>query len=216
MTPEALSLYVSVPVAAFREPYAREYLTTLICPPPATVYGMLLSLTGERLRMTHAGAEVAIALLSMPARSTVIRTSWRLKSAEVPAGLGKNKRPDYQELLTGVRLAVWVRTSEAERAERPLAERVRAVVDGEELPERFGGLALGESTHLVDEVRRLRPGDPVEGRLLVRDPHGELALPVWVDHVGSAGTRWGQYRLVTGRVDQEMPEAAWTRIEPPA
>lgn len=215
MAGEALALYVSVPVAAFREPYAREYLTTLACPPPATVYGMLLSITGEQRRMTHAGAEVAVALLSAPARSTVIRTSWRLKSLGVPAGLGANKRPDYQELLTDVRLAVWIRTSEAERAERPLVERVRAAVDGEESPERFGGLALGESTHLVDEVRRLRPGDPMEGRLLVRDPAGDLALPVWVDHVGSAGTRWGQYRLVTGRLDGVLPDEAWSRIEPP-
>lgn len=215
MAGEALALYVSVPVAAFREPYAREYLTTLACPPPATVYGMLLSIAGEQRRMTHAGAEVAVALLSAPARSTVIRTSWRLKSLGVPAGLGANKRPDYQELLTDVRLAVWIRTSEAERAERPLVERVRAAVDGEESPERFGGLALGESTHLVDEVRRLRPGDPMEGRLLVRDPAGDLALPVWVDHVGSAGTRWGQYRLVTGRLDGVLPDEAWSRIEPP-
>src|SRR3990172_4206493 len=110
---EPLALYVSVPIAAFRAPYAREYLETLPCPPPATVYGMLLSLVGEEHRRAHIGAELAVALLSQPALSTVLRTSWRLKTAG-PPGLGANKRPDYQELLTGVRLAVWVRPGGSE------------------------------------------------------------------------------------------------------
>jgi CRISPR-associated protein Cas5t len=215
MSAPALALFAAVPIAAFREPYAREYLTTLPCPPPATVYGMLLSLVGEMDRRVHQGAELAIALLSAPVRSKVIRTSWRIKTTKVGAGLGANKRPDYQELLTDVRLAVWVRSSEAEQAARPLVERVRAVVDREESPERFGGLALGESTHLVDEVRRLRAGDPDRGQLLVQDPAGDLALPVWVDHVGSAGTRWGQYRLVEADLGLTLPEVAWSRIEPP-
>jgi CRISPR-associated protein Cas5t len=213
MTAEVVALYVSAPVAAFREPYAREYLTTLPCPPPATVYGMLLSLVGEVERHAHAGAELALAVISQPARSTVIRTSWRVKSADVPAGLGGNKRPDYQELLTDVRLVIWVRRG-ADEAERPLVERVRAAVDREESPVRFGALALGESTHLVDEVRRWRAEDGRVGRLLVRDPSGELALPVWVDHVGSAGTRWGQYRLSDGEIGPVPADEAWSRIGP--
>lgn len=211
---EPLALFVSAPVAAFRAPYARELLETLPCPPPATVYGMLLSLVGEERRSAHVGAELAMAMLSEPALSTVVRTTWRLK-LPLPPGTGKNKMPDYQELLTDVRLAVWVRQGRDERAERPLAERVRAVVDREESPRRFGALALGESTHLVDEVRRLRPGDGTAGRLLVADPRGDLALPVWVDHVGSAGTRWGQYRLTESEVGAPPAEAAWCRIHPP-
>lgn len=160
---EPLALYVSVPVAAFRAPYAREYLETLACPPPATVYGMLLSLVGEENRYAHVGAEIALAMLSQPALSTVLRTSWRLKTG-APPGTGSNKRPDYQELLTDVRLAVWVRPGRAEKAARPLSERVRAAVDREEAPSRYGALALGESTHLVDEVRRLRAGDGARAR----------------------------------------------------
>src|SRR5918997_450576 len=140
---DGVALFVSVPVAAFRAPYAREYLETLPCPPPATVYGMLLSLVGEQDRRSHVGADVATAMLSEPELSTVIRTSWRLKTG-APQGTGANKRPDYQELLTDVRLAVWVRPGANEAASRPLAERVRAVVDRDETPDRHGGLALGE------------------------------------------------------------------------
>lgn len=210
-----LALYVSAPVAAFRAPYAREYLETLPCPPPATAYGMLLSLVGEADRRAHIGAEIALALLSTPALSTVIRTSWRLKTND-PPGLAANKRPDYQELLTDVRLAVWVRAGTAEAARRPLATRVAAVVDHAEIPSRHGALALGESTHLVDELRRLRADDGGHGRILVMDERGDLALPVWVDHVGSRGTRWGQYRLQAGDVQVMPPASAWSRIVPPA
>lgn len=212
---EPLALYVSVPVAAFRAPYAREYLETLPCPPPATVYGMLLSLVGEEDRLAHIGAELALAVLSEPALSTVIRTTWRVKT-NAPLGLGANKRPDYQELLTDVRLAIWVRPGAAETAARSLAERVEAVVDRKETPDRYGALALGESTHLVDELRRLRPTDGGRGRLLIRDERGDLALPSWVDHVGSAGTSWGQYRFQETDSGLALPDSAWTSIRPPA
>ena len=211
---EPLALYVSVPVAAFRVPYAREYLETLPCPPPATVYGMLLSLVGEERRGAHVGAELALAVLSQPALSTVLRTSWRLKTAD-PPGLGANKRPDYQELLTDVRLAVWVRPGAAEATPRSLAERVEAVVDQKEVAVRYGALALGESTHLVDELRRLRPADGGRGRMLVQDERGDLAMPVWVDHVGSRGTRWGQFRLEESSVGDVPAPNAWVAIGPP-
>ncbi len=106
---EAVGLYVSVPVACFRVPRAREYFETFPCPPPATAYGMLLSLVGEVDRRAHEGAEIAIAMLSEPEYSTVLRTMWRVRFGNVPLGLGSNRRPDFQELLTNVRLAVWVR-----------------------------------------------------------------------------------------------------------
>ena len=66
---------------------------------------------------------------------------------------------------------------------------------------RYGGLCLGESTHLVDEVRRWRPHDPAWGYLLAPQPDGDLSLPLWPDHVGSRGTRWGQFRLEESKVE---------------
>lgn len=211
---ESLALFVSVPIAAFRAPFAREYLETLPCPPPATVYGMCLSLVGETNRRVHIGTEIALALLSDPVRSTVLRTSWRFKTSD-PPGIGSNKRPDYQELLSDVRLAIWMRDGADTVAPRSLRERLRAVIDREESPDRFGGLALGESTHLVDEIRRLRSDDGATCRLLMANSVGDLALPIWVDHVGSRGTRWGQYRLDEQVVPDDIPATAWTRIAPP-
>ncbi|MHC5777600.1 CRISPR-associated protein Cas5 [Nostoc sp.] len=42
-----LILYLDVPFTTFRESHAREMGKTYPVPPPATVYGMLLSLVGE-------------------------------------------------------------------------------------------------------------------------------------------------------------------------
>jgi len=210
---EALSLFVSVPVASFRAPQAREYFETLSCPPPSTVYGMLLALVGEPNRLRHLGAEIALALVSAPEHSVVLRTLWRVKSKETGPGIGENKRPDFQELLTGIRLAVWVRAGSAEAANPSLAERLRRAVTAPATASRFGGLSLGESTHLVDEVRLLRADDGHEGQFLVRDPRGNLALPVWPDHVGSAGTLWEQYGLVALPLTGEVRADAWTAIK---
>lgn len=214
---ETIGLYVSVPVACFRVPRAREYFETFPCPPPATVYGMLLSMVGEVNRRAHEGAEIAIALLSEPRYSVVLRTLWRVKDKNAGPGLGTNRRPDFQELLTDIQLAVWVRHGAAEETETPLASRIRASLDDPAIVSRFGGLSLGESTHLVDSLSRLRSQD-LRGRLLVATEDGDLSLPIWPDHVGS-NTRWGQYRLLdekeitTAELDND---SAWTVIRRPS
>jgi CRISPR-associated protein Cas5t len=176
---------------------------------------MLLSLVGEPNRLVHQGAELAIALLTDPDRSVVLRTLWRVKDKKLGPGLGSNKRPDFQELLSDVRLSVWVRMGRDSGAVTLLSRLLVALGDPGSV-KRFGGLSLGESTMLVDEVRRWREGDPTEGSLLLHDGDGDLSLPVWPDHVGSKGTRWGQYKLGDkARLPVELPESAWTRICPP-
>jgi CRISPR-associated protein Cas5t len=212
---EALRLYVSVPVGGFRVAQAREYWETYPIPPPATVYGMLLSLVGEENRLAHPGAELAVALLSDPQRSVVLRTLWRLKDKKSAPGIGSNKRPDFQELLSDVRLSVWVRPGTDVRSPS-LCDRLNVALDRPADVRRFGGLSLGESTHLVNEVRLWRDSDPAEGRMLEQHDDGDLSLPVWPDHVGSIGTRWAQYRLTErGPLPDPLPESAWTRVVPP-
>lgn len=208
----ACACYLAAPVAGFRSPWAREYLETLPAPPPATVYGALLSAIGEGNRLAHEGAELAVGLLSTPARSRVLRTLWRVKKRNLPLGHDENKRQDFQELLVDVRLAIHVRTG-ADRHQPPLVDRLLLASTNPASVTRWGALALGESTHLVDEFRALRAEEAhLEARWLVRDDRGPFALPVWVDHVGSAGTRFAQCALTEGTVGAP-PEAAWFRIE---
>src|SRR5437763_4833672 len=147
-----LGLYVTVPIACFRKGLAREYLETEPLPPPATCYGFLLSLVGEERRARHVGCRVAPVLLNEPEQSVVLRTVWRVKN--LPLGASGNTRPDYQQLLSPVELVVWLDSSEEVAGAERLEARVARALDQPSSIERFGGLSLGESTHLVDEVRR--------------------------------------------------------------
>jgi CRISPR-associated protein Cas5t len=192
-----IGLKVAVPVACFRKGFAREFWETEELPPPATCYGFLLSLVGETDRRRHIGARVAPGLFpqyalngrpTSPDRSAVLRTLWRVKRNEL--GASGNTRPDFQELLTGVHLAIWLDSTEEVGSGSSLEDRVVTALDHPEQIDRFGGLSLGESTHLVDEVRRLRPDDLGPARTYLLAERGRLSLPVWVDHVGSSGTRY--------------------------
>ena len=211
---DEVGLFISAPIAAFRVPQAREYLESFPCPPPATVYGALLSLVGETARLAHVGAELAIAQLSHPARSVVLRTMWRVKGMQTSPGTNENKRPDFQELLSDVRLAVWVRIGQAEQARPSLAERVATALANPRAVSRFGGLALGESPHLVDELRLLRNDDGESAAFLVPAQEGPLTLPLWPDHVGSARTRWVQCRQVDRRLSAGPTEDCWIAVVP--
>jgi len=209
-------LYVSVPVASFRVAQAREFWESYACPPPSTIYGMLLSVVGEPNRFAHQGADIAVALLSEPERSVVLRTLWRVKDRKSPPGFGNNKRPDFQELLSDICLSIWVRHGESEASETALVHRLQAALREPETVSRSGGLSLGESPHLVNEVRSWRDGDPSSGRVLLQDHKGDMSLPVWPDHVGSKDTVWGQFRLDDYRLLKgDPPEEAWVTICPP-
>jgi CRISPR-associated protein Cas5t len=177
---------------------------------------MLLSLVGEPNRLVHQGAELAIALVSEPLHSAVLRTLWRVKDAKAGPGLGNNKRPDFQELLSNIQLSVWVRRGTEKNKTKTLLERLEGALVCPESVVRHGGLSLGESTHLVNEVRRWRAKDSRLGRVLLSDDRGDLSLPVWPDHVGSAGTRWVQFRMQQTTVTAQPPEQAWVIICPSA
>jgi CRISPR-associated protein Cas5t len=191
-----LGVYVSVPVASFRRGYAREYLESEIMPPPSTCYGFLLSLVGECERQRHEGCRVTATLLAEPERSNVLRTVWRVKNTGAGLGRGGNKTPAVQELLTGVRLVVWIDSSDESGQAPNLEERVAVALRDPSCVERSGGLSLGESTHLVDEVRIAANAEARDGRTFLVKDRGRITLPVWVDHVGSAGTRFATGDLV--------------------
>lgn len=205
-----LALSVEVPVACFRQSRAREYAETYPVPPPSTVYGMLLSIVGEVDRYRHCGTRLAIALLSHPEKSTVIRTFRRFKKKDYFDKA--NARPDYQELLSNIRFAVWV-DSGTDIAQPTLVERLQIAIANPENVDRFGGLSLGESRDLVDTVALFPEGCQSESmQWLVKDENGLLTLPYWVDHVGSQKTRWLRYSL-QGGIQEHPIERSWTVIQ---
>ena len=200
-----LGLYVSVPIACFRKGLAREYLETEPLPPPSTCYGFLLSLIGETHRTRHIGCRVTAAVIGRPELSVVLRTVWRVK--KTPLGSPGNMRPDYQQLLTGIELIIWLDSTGEANGVPNLEERVAEALDPTRRGRinRFGGLSLGESTHMVNEVRRL-DGNQIDvgqnstAAVFLIAEKGRMTLPVWVDHVGSAGTRYVTGNLVEGTI----------------
>jgi len=189
---DSIALLISVPICSFRKPYAREFFETERIPPPATVYGFLLSLVGEEDRHAYVGTRLALAVMGEPSVSTILRTTWRIKS-KLPPGIGNNKKPDYQEVLTGLQIYVCVGDCE-------LTHRIRDSVKSPEGISRYGGLSLGESRDLVDDLTYDPDIDDKIGEWLVPDDKGRHPLPIWVDHVGSKGTVWGQFKVSEGNL----------------
>jgi CRISPR-associated protein Cas5t len=193
-----ITLRVKVPYASFRKSYARSFAETYPFPPPATVYGMLLSLVGERSRSRHVGAALAFAYAHEPRTSTTLRKLSRLKYG-VPSKQSKlGNAPEFVETLCGIDFLCWVESRREvvgvdERGARLEARLVEAILHPERV-QRTGVLCLGLSDDAVDDIAQV---DGVEGdwRWLSPTDSGSVELPVWVDHVGSQYTRWQRYEL---------------------
>lgn len=203
---DPLCLLVEVPVCAFRPYASREYQDTYPVPTPASVYGMLLSMLGvpRADKAAHRGAEFALAVEAVPEQSKVLRKLRRGADLE-------NTRPDYQDVLTDLRLWVWVRRG-ADIGQPCLADRLR-----DALATRFagitraGGVSLGESSYLVNAVSTKAPPDALT--FVVPDASGFYSLPVWVDHTDAAKTRHTRFRVAEDAtpVSESLP-SSWFGI----
>ena len=206
---DQLCLLVEVPVCAFRPYASREYQDTYPVPTPASVYGMLLSLLGvtREQKATHCGAELAIAVETLPERSKVFRKLRRGVDLE-------STRPDYQDVLTDLRLWLWVRRG-TEASGPCLAERLRTALANRFVDvTRSGGVSLGESSYLLNSVSASDPHGPVT--FVVPDGHGFYLLPVWVDHRNAVNTQLRRFRIDGHpRSPAEALAEAWFQIPPP-
>jgi CRISPR-associated protein Cas5t len=208
-----IAVRLRVPIACWRKAHARELIETEILPPPATCYGALLSLVGETNREKHIGCRVTAGLLNEPVIGTVLRTFWRIKDRSTPQGNGENARPDFQQLVLDADIVVWCDSSDEAPSTAHLESRVEAAMMNPASVERFGGWCLGESTHLINDATLLSEGEPpAPCRAFLEDSEGSATLPVWVDHVGTKGTRYAVGTLevisrspATGRVPRIAP-----------
>lgn len=192
-----IGVRVTVPIACFRKGPARELIETERLPPPATVYGALLSLVGEVDRERHRGCRVTAGRRGEAEVSVVLRTRWQVKDGKLPPGEGVNAGPDLQQLLVGGDFVLWCDGSEEAGPEPTLEQRVRQALAQPQEIDRFGGWSLGESTFLINDATLVAEPERLGGvETFVEDPQGDVTLPVWVDHVGSAGTRYAVGRLV--------------------
>lgn len=197
-----ITLYIDVPFATCRKSFARSYAETYPVPPPATVYGMLLSLVGERLRKRHVGVRLAFAFKRLPRIATTLRKLSRYKYGVASKQSSLGNAPDYIETLCGIEFLCWIDSAGEVNTdactENDVCNLESRVVEAVEHPDRveqrFGVVSLGLSD---DAINDLRLCDNVDGNWLRLWPNsaGQLELPVWVDHVGALDTRWRRFTL---------------------
>ena len=182
-------LEISAPFSSFKHSYSREYAGSYSYPPPSTIYGCLLSLVGETDIQRHRGVKIAIALTSKLQSSTVMRTTRRLKNADL--NHPGNSKPDFQEVLSGIKIIVGIDSSEDINN---LENRIIQALTNPETIERFGGLSLGESRDLIDDIQILdQPSDSVQW--LTQNTKGKIKLPLIVDYLGSKNTKLERFSL---------------------
>jgi CRISPR-associated protein Cas5t len=199
-------LYLECPCTSFPRSFARDYKETYRYPPPSTIYGFLLSLVGEINITAHIGVNLAIGIIGEdPPISRIVRKQRHhkfVRDSKVIAKHGEGvyptsnfSKPNHQELLTGLRVALQINSSEESKSVK-LAERVAIALSTPEHINRFGGLSLGESWALINGIRPYREADGVI-RWWVKDNRGLINLPVWIDRKTGQGTfqrfSWGAF-----------------------
>lgn len=158
-------------------------------------------------------------MLSVPQKSRVLRTVRRWKNSNIAAE--ENARPDYQEVLTQIRFVVILDEGlepKMHPGDMTLVERVIGAIEAPMNVDRFGGLSLGESRDLVDVVARDETSRPMawilreesDGAPAAEFAGSDLTLPLWVDHVGSRGTVFQDYRAA--RLASDPEPDLWTVI----
>lgn len=182
-----ITLHIETPYASFRKSYARSYAETYSFPPPATVYGMLLSLVGEKFRAYHSGVKLAFAFAKEPRISTTLR---RLSGYKY----GVSRAPDFIETLCDLDFLCWVDSTEEVSSTPTLEQRVQEAIQTPEKVNRSGVLSLGLSDDAVDSISLLKNSDS-QWHWLTPSVDGQIELPVWVDHVGAFYTRWQRYHF---------------------
>jgi len=113
----------------------------------------------------------------------------------VPAKQSKlGNAPDFIETLCDIEFLCWIDSSLEKSVAEKLEARIITAIQRPDKVDRYGLLYLGLSDDAVNDVSLCRN---IEGRWhrLMPSSAGSIELPVWVDHVGSAKTRWNRYQL---------------------
>jgi len=197
-----ICVHVECSYASFRKSFARSYAETYPLPPPATVYGMLLSLVGERLRRRHLGVRLAFAHARLPRVATTLRKLSRYKYGVAGKQETLGNAPEYVETLCGIDFLCFVDSEAEMNPAATLEMRIDEAISEPERVTRTGVVSMGLSDDAVDAIGLVDVDTP-PGRWRWMSPvdAGSIDLPVWVDHVGAQHTRWRRYVLD----DAELP-----------
>lgn len=181
-------LYLECPCTSFPRSFARDFKETYLYPPPSTLYGFLLSLVGEEDISAHLGVRLAIGILGNDSPiSRIVRKQFSHGlDGSTQYSASQLSIPNFQELLTDVRIALKIDSSN-EMASIKLSERVAIALSAPSQILRFGGLSLGESWAMINGIRNYRETDGAI-HWLVKDNRGLIGLPIWINRNTSQGT----------------------------
>lgn len=217
-----ITLHVEVPYASFRKSYARSFAETYLFPPPATVYGMLLSLVGEHFRAKHSGVKLAFAYTHRPKIATTLHKLSRYKYGVGSKQLKYGNTPDFIETLCGIEFLCWVDSSKELNNGRSLEDRLFEAIETPEKVNRTGVVCLGLSDNAVNDISLIKDFDKVKDfaeawHWLTPQDDGQIELPVWVDHVGAYHTRWRRYHFDASptSITPDPPTSQFTEIVDP-
>jgi len=213
-----LTLFIDIPFSGFRPVWSREYQDTYPVPPPSTIYNMLLSLIGIDWNKKDKYRGIQIALAIQGEREPEIAHIFR-KFRRIPQSGKKepdpytSRRPDFQDLLLWLKCWIWIKDFAKDDSfttliKDALTPSTRGKIN------RYGGLSLGESSHLINEISLMEPSD--NGRYLIIDPDGYLTLPVWVHHERCPNDQTVLKRFKLSdptRLSINPPENAWIEIK---
>ncbi len=206
-----MQLYLDCPCTSFPRSFARDFKETYRYPPPSTVYGMLLSLVGEVDMAAHGGVKLAIGLIGNdPPISRIVRKQRHHKFSVKHMGTyptSQFSKPNHHELLTDLRFAVRIDSSE-ETAVVKLSDRVAIAPSTPTQVTRFGGLSLGESWAMLNGVRVYRETDGAV-RWLMQDKRGLIGLPIWINRETTQGT-FARFSWV-----DDFTDDCWVKLQPP-
>jgi CRISPR-associated protein Cas5t len=145
----------------------------------------------------------------MPRIATTLRKLTRFKYG---VGGKEGSKPDFVETLCGIEFLCWIDSSvESSAGQSPTLEtRILEALCEPEKVNRYGVLCLGLSDDAVNEVSLCKQAEGRWHRLLPSDI-GMIELPVWVNHTGSAGTRWQRYQLESNATElaSSPGECSW-------
>lgn len=208
-------------MTGLRPMWAREYQETYPAPPPSTIYGMLLSLVGveRREKSRHAGLRIAVALAENTRASLwqrrekgrIFRKFRRVAQSKKNADPLADRRPDYQELLLGLEFWLWIDDSQARY---PLSSIIRRALNPDKRGEivRHGALCLGESSHMINDVKVEHPHG--RGRFVAPCPTGLLSMPVWSDHRTNRPTVDSFEIRQPEKLRRDPPDNCWIVVAP--
>lgn len=233
-----LCLRVKAPFAAFRTFTAGSYRPTAPFITPSSAYGLVLNIAGIEsrfddgrtpmtlIRLGLPRVQIALGAITFPEVQSIYQQLHNYPvgttgqdHADACKGAKYNIQPVRREFLSGLDAYICLR----ENAD--LEKQVRAGLRmgaqwASEGQHRYGIPFLGDNNFMIDVLKEeLSPGRAHWYRRLTKDDSGlsdrQCRLTVWIARADMSQTQAFLYAPFKDPV-AEIPESAWTTLEPPS